>query len=502
MAGYSIVDLKKKIHTFSKKDLIQRPTPFYKCENLSRVLGGPQIFIKRDDLTGLAFGGNKSRKLEYIMQDILDKGADVVVTWAALQSNWCLQTAAAAKKYGIKPILVLFKTYDLPEEYDGNLLLDYLLGADIRIRDAEKGQIIREEEAEELLADVISEVIQQGLKPYFAPIGGSMVGGSMDVPLGAIGYVDAYVEMIEQASELDVEVNYVLHASGSGGTQAGLIVGAVAMGKKVKVIGISVSEDKKSYGWDMDKLFCRIAIDFIQHRYSNIIDTGEFLKRSLRDMENDRETDCIKIYWMIGDSYHKQDYIYESIEFYKKALDIDVVWGEKGYSSNERTGIRPSLDVNGIWGGYTGEGAKTVIASKAYAKISMRLVPDQDNEKISKLFEEHFKSIAPPCVKVKVTALHGGQGYVSPTDIIAYKAADMAYHTVYGKKPVPVRSGGSIPIISTFEDKLGIKSILMGFGLESDAIHSPNENFPVNQFFNGIETISYFYKYFTELMKG
>ncbi len=248
MANYSISELKEKIQIFSKKNLIQRPTPFYKCENLSLVLGGPQIFIKRDDLTGLAFGGNKSRKLEYIMQDILDKGADVVVTWAALQSNWCLQTAAAAKKYGIKPILVLFKTYDLPEEYDGNLLLDFLLGADIRIRDAEKGQIIREEEAEELLADVISEVIQQGLKPYFAPIGGSMVGGSMEVPLGAISYVDAYVEMIEQASELDVEVNYVLHASGSGGTQAGLIVGAVAVGKKVRVIGISVSEDKKSYG--------------------------------------------------------------------------------------------------------------------------------------------------------------------------------------------------------------------------------------------------------------
>ncbi len=248
MASYSISELKDKIQSYQKKDLIQRPTPFYKCENLSRVLGGPQIFIKRDDLTGLAFGGNKSRKLEYIMQDILDKGADVVVTWAALQSNWCLQTAAAAKKYGIKPILVLFKTYDLPEEYDGNLLLDFLLGADIRIRDAEKGQIIMEEEAEELLADVISEVIQQGLKPYFAPIGGSMVGGSMEVPLGAISYVDAYVEMIEQASELDVEVNYVLHASGSGGTQAGLIVGAVAMGKKVKVIGISVCEDKKSYG--------------------------------------------------------------------------------------------------------------------------------------------------------------------------------------------------------------------------------------------------------------
>ena len=186
---------------------------------------------------------------------------------------------------------------------------------------------------------------------------------------------------------------------------------------------------------------------------------------------------------------------------YKKALDIDEVWGEKGYSTNERTGIRPSLDVNGIWGGYTGEGAKTVIASKAYAKISMRLVPHQDHHKIAELFEEHFTAIAPPCVKVKVTALHGGQGYVSPTDMVAYKAADKAYTEVYGKRPVPVRSGGSIPIISTFEGILDTKSILMGFGLESDAIHSPNENFPLEQFFNGIETIPYFYKYYAEMMK-
>ena len=190
-----------------------------------------------------------------------------------------------------------------------------------------------------------------------------------------------------------------------------------------------------------------------------------------------------------------------SLEEYKKALDIDEVWGETGYSTNERTGIRPSLDVNGIWGGYTGEGAKTVIASKAYAKISMRLVPHQDHRKIAELFEKHFTAIAPPSVKVKVTALHGGQGYVSPTDMVAYQAADKAYTEVYGKKPVPVRSGGSIPIISTFEQVLGIKSILMGFGLESDAIHSPNENYPLEQFFNGIETIPYFYKYFAEMMK-
>ena len=191
-----------------------------------------------------------------------------------------------------------------------------------------------------------------------------------------------------------------------------------------------------------------------------------------------------------------------SLDEYKKALDIDEVWGEKGYSTNERTGIRPSLDVNGIWGGYTGEGAKTVIASKAYAKISMRLVPHQDHIKIAELFEKHFVSIAPPSVKVKVTALHGGQGYVSPTDMVAYLAADKAYTEVYGKKPVPVRSGGSIPIISTFEEILGIKSILMGFGLESNAIHSPNENYPLEQFFNGIETIPYFYKYYAEMMKS
>jgi acetylornithine deacetylase/succinyl-diaminopimelate desuccinylase-like protein len=190
-----------------------------------------------------------------------------------------------------------------------------------------------------------------------------------------------------------------------------------------------------------------------------------------------------------------------NLDEYKKALDIKEVWGEKGYSTNERTGIRPSLDVNGIWGGYTGEGAKTVIASKAYAKISMRLVPHQDHLKIAELFEKHFVSIAPDSVKVKVTSLHGGQGYVSPTDMIAYKAADKAYTAVYNRKPVPVRSGGSIPIISTFEQVLGTKSILMGFGLESDAIHSPNENFPLEQFFNGIETIPYFYKYYAEMMK-
>ncbi|NQV01733.1 MAG: dipeptidase [Bacteroidia bacterium] len=188
-------------------------------------------------------------------------------------------------------------------------------------------------------------------------------------------------------------------------------------------------------------------------------------------------------------------------EDYKKAINVEALDGEAGYTTRERTGIRPSLDVNGIWGGYTGEGSKTVLPSKAYAKISMRLVPDQDHHKIAKLFEKHFLSIAPDTVKVKVTALHGGQAYVSPIDTPGYLAASKAMETAFGKIPVPVRSGGSIPIITTFEQVLGVKSILLGFGLESDACHSPNENYPLENFYKGIETIPYFFKYFAELSK-
>jgi len=186
---------------------------------------------------------------------------------------------------------------------------------------------------------------------------------------------------------------------------------------------------------------------------------------------------------------------------YKKALDIKSEWGEKGYSTTERTGIRPTLDINGIWSGYTGEGAKTVLPSKATAKISMRLVPNQSNDKISSLFQKHFEALAPDYVKVKVSALHGGEPYVSPIDMPAYKAAEKAYTETFGKKPVPTRSGGSIPVIADFEKILGIKSILMGFGLESDAIHSPNENYPLFNFYKGIETIPYFYKYYSDLLK-
>lgn len=184
---------------------------------------------------------------------------------------------------------------------------------------------------------------------------------------------------------------------------------------------------------------------------------------------------------------------------YQNALNIEAVYGEKGYTTNERNSIRPTLDVNGIWGGYTGEGAKTVIASKAYAKISMRLVPHQDWKEITELFKSHFEKIAPKGVTVKVTPHHGGQGYVTPIDTIAYQAASKAYEISFGKKPIPQRSGGSIPIVSLFEKELGCKTILMGFGLDSDAIHSPNEHFGVWNYLKGIETIPYFYKYFMEM---
>ena len=190
-----------------------------------------------------------------------------------------------------------------------------------------------------------------------------------------------------------------------------------------------------------------------------------------------------------------------SLDAYKKALDIDAVYGEAGYTTNERNSIRPTLDVNGIWGGYIGEGAKTVIASKAYAKISMRLVPHQDWKEITQLFKNHFESIAPKGVKVKVKPHHGGQGYVTPINGVGYVAASKAYETTFGKTPIPQRSGGSIPIVSLFEQELKSKTILMGFGLDSDAIHSPNEHFGVWNYLKGIETIPYFYKYFTELSK-
>ncbi len=186
---------------------------------------------------------------------------------------------------------------------------------------------------------------------------------------------------------------------------------------------------------------------------------------------------------------------------YKESLDINALHGEKGYTTLERTGIRPSLDCCGIWGGYTGEGAKTVIPSTAHAKISFRLVPDQDFEVITEQFASYFKSLAPDSVKVEVMPMHGGYAYVCPIDLPAYRAAEAAYQKTYNKRPIPTRSGGSIPIVAGFERILGTKSVLMGFGLGSDAIHSPNENYPLEQFFKGIETIPYFYEEFARLLK-
>jgi acetylornithine deacetylase/succinyl-diaminopimelate desuccinylase-like protein len=191
-----------------------------------------------------------------------------------------------------------------------------------------------------------------------------------------------------------------------------------------------------------------------------------------------------------------------NLEEYKKKLDVKSTLCEKGYTVNECTGIRPALDVNGIWSGYTGEGSKTVLPAKAFAKISMRLVAHQDPHKIAELFSQHLQSIAPDCVKVKVTEHHGGFPYVAPTNTAAYRAASKAYETTFGIKPVPTRSGGSIPIISTFEQVLGIKSILMGFGLDTDAAHSPNENYHLECFYKGIETITWFYKYYDSELNG
>ncbi|WP_142604487.1 dipeptidase [Solitalea koreensis] len=190
-----------------------------------------------------------------------------------------------------------------------------------------------------------------------------------------------------------------------------------------------------------------------------------------------------------------------SLDAYKKDLAIADVWGEKGYSTIERTSIRPTLEVNGIWGGYIGEGAKTVLPSKANAKISMRLVPNQTSEEISNLFQKHFESIAPESVKVKVTAHHGGEPVVTPTDSIPFKAASKALEDTFGKKPIPTRGGGSIPIVALFEQELGLKTVLMGFGLDSDALHSPNEKYGLFNYYKGIETIPLFFKHFAEMSK-
>jgi acetylornithine deacetylase/succinyl-diaminopimelate desuccinylase-like protein len=189
-------------------------------------------------------------------------------------------------------------------------------------------------------------------------------------------------------------------------------------------------------------------------------------------------------------------------EEYKQDLGVQELWGEKGYTTNERTGIRPTLEVNGIWGGYTEEGAKTVLPSRAFAKISCRLVPNQTSAKMTELLINHIKAIAPPSVTVKASEHHGGDPYLTPIDSLEYQAASKAIETTFGKPPIPVRGGGSIPITSLFQSILGLKTVFLGFGLDSDNLHSPNEKFNLANFYKGIETIPYFHQYFAELKKA
>lgn len=251
MMVYKIPEVLGRVGRFPQVDLIHGPTPLRKLERLTARLRGPEIYIKRDDLTGLAFGGNKSRKLEFIIRDILEKKADVVITWGSLQSNWCVQTAAAARTFGIKPVLVLFKTYGLPAAPDGNLLLDVILDADIRILEAEKGKVVKSAQAMSVLEEAAREVGGQGHRPYLVPVGGSLVRGDMDKPLGAVSYVAAFAELAEQMRAGGAEPDYVVHSTGSGGTQAGLVVGARAITDGCRVIGISVSDPKGPFGDDV-----------------------------------------------------------------------------------------------------------------------------------------------------------------------------------------------------------------------------------------------------------
>lgn len=244
-------EIRRRVDRFPRVELIHLPTPIRKLENLTAALGGPSIYIKRDDLTGLAFGGNKSRKLEFIVRDMLDKRADVVITWASLQSNWCMQTAAAARKFGLKPVLILFRTTDLEPACDGNLLLDYILDAEIRIREAPGGKVVKSAQAMGVLEEVAAEVRARGLRPYLVPVGGSFPRGDMDRPLGAISYVNAFAEMMLQMESAGVRVDAVVHSTGSGGTQAGLAVGAKALSGHCRVVGISVSDPKEPFSRDV-----------------------------------------------------------------------------------------------------------------------------------------------------------------------------------------------------------------------------------------------------------
>lgn len=248
MKKYSLENLEDRLNMFPSLRLTSLPTPLYPLENLSLALGGPAILIKRDDLTGLAFGGNKSRKLEFIIADALHKGADTIITWASLQSNWCLQLAVAARKFGLRPVLVLFKTYDLPFSYDGNLLLDFLVEAEVRVRETEeKGKSIGLGKAFRLLEEIAEEEKNKGRKPYTVSVGGSATGGDMNKPLGALAYLKAMIEIEKQMKEMKTKLSHIIIASGSGSTQAGLLAGVKALGLETKIIGICVSDTKEEF---------------------------------------------------------------------------------------------------------------------------------------------------------------------------------------------------------------------------------------------------------------
>lgn len=248
MKTYTLGNLRKRIDRFPSIKLISGPTPLYSLERLTEKLGGPEIWIKRDDLTGLALGGNKSRKLEFIVADALRKGADTIITWGALQSNWCLQLAAAARKAGLRPVLLLFKSYDLPSLYEGNVFLEYLLETQIEIKESEeKGKSVNQAKAFELLEEMADRERAKGYHPYLVSVGGSAPGGQLEQPLGALSYFQAMLEIYEQTAGRGGPPDWIVIASGSGGTQAGLLAGVKALGLKTRVAGICVSDSKEEF---------------------------------------------------------------------------------------------------------------------------------------------------------------------------------------------------------------------------------------------------------------
>jgi D-cysteine desulfhydrase family pyridoxal phosphate-dependent enzyme len=241
----SLESLKERLTDFPKVPLVHAPTPLQQIERPPAVPGGVDLLIKRDDLTGLAFGGNKGRKLEYIVADAMARRADTIVTWGGIQSNWCLQTAAAAARVGIRAVVVLLRKPGAPAEDDGNVLLDHLCGATVKVVevDPDRGMLELDNVAD-LVGPVVEEEKAAGRKPYLAPIGGSAVEGSMKRPFGAMGYADALVELLEQADSRGLRVDSVVHAGGSAGTQAGLVAAAKAVAPHLRIVGISVTIDR------------------------------------------------------------------------------------------------------------------------------------------------------------------------------------------------------------------------------------------------------------------